>query len=175
MDKSKVYLLENILTDRERKKIVKDVQPLLLGGKELQQRIPDMEYKPGKHTLAELYSHPDFREVQQRIIDQINAYFYSLSLFAAEDRVKVDVHKSWIFSTRGQEEFWHTHPEADWAAVYYIKTVPFFDNGTLFRSGLFKAPQNSLLVFPANLEHTAPSCPFRSERYTLSMNHNIVR
>ena len=174
MDKSKVYLLENILTDRERKKIVKDVQPLLLSGKELQQRFPDMEYKPGKHTLAELYSHPDFREVQQRIIDQINAYFYSLSLFAGEDRVKVDIHKSWIFSTRGQREFWHTHPKADWAAVYYIKTVPFFDNGTLFRSGLFKAPQNSLILFPGWLRHSAPTFPFRFNRYTWGMDLTVV-
>jgi len=171
-----VYLIENILEDTKREKLIKDVQPLLLSGKEFQKLFPDMEYKPGKRTLAELYSHPDFREVQQSIVDKINQYFYSLFLLLKENRFNINakVHKSWIFSTRGQREFWHTHPEADWAAVYYIKTVPFFDNGTLFRSGLVKASQNSLLVFPGHLEHTAPTFPFRFNRYTWGMDLTVV-
>ena len=158
-----VHLIENILTNKERKKLIKDVQPLLLSGKEMQKLSPGLEYKPGKRTFANIQFHPDFRVVQQCIVDKINEY----------TGLNVGVHKSWIFLTKGKDKFWHTHPAADWAAVYYIRTLPFFNNGTLFRSGLVKAPQNSVIIFPSHLEHTAPTFPFRFNRYTWGMDLTV--
>ena len=155
-----IHLIKNILTDKERKKLIKDVQPLLLSGEEMQKLLPGIEYKPGKRTFADIQLHPDFKIVQQRVVDKINKY----------TKLNVGVCKSWIFLTRGKDKFWHTHPDADWAAVYYIRTFPFFNNGTLFRHGLFEAPQNSIIIFPSHLEHTAPTFPFRINRYTWGMD-----
>tara|TARA_Y100001938_G_C7754771_1_gene265659 strand:- start:17 stop:517 length:501 start_codon:yes stop_codon:yes gene_type:complete len=155
-----IHLIKNILTPKERKKLIKDVQPLLLNGEEMQKLLPGIEYKPGKRTLADIQLHPDFKVVQQRVVDKINKY----------TKLNVGVCKSWIFLTKGEDKFWHTHPDADWAAVYYIRTLPFFNNGTLFRHGLFKAPQNSVIIFPSNLEHTAPTFPLRINRYTWGMD-----
>ena len=60
--------------------------------------------------------------------------------------------------------------KAEWVAVYYIKTQPYFDNGTEFEHGVIKTPQNSLLLFPASLNHTAPTSPFRFDRYTMALD-----
>ena len=155
-----IHLIKNILTDKERKKLIKDVQPLLLSGEEMQKLLHGIEYKPGKRTFADIQLHPDFKIVQQRVVDKINKY----------TKLNVGVCKSCIFLTRGKDIFWHTHPDADWAAVYYIRTFPFFNNGTLFRHGLFEAPQNSIIIFPSHLEHTAPTFPFRINRYTWGMD-----
>ena len=82
------------------------------------------------------------------------------------------IERSWINWTNGDKKDigWHRH-DADLSVVYYIKIpLPLFSNGTLFRDGFVKAPQNSLLIFPSHLEHTAPSSPFRFDRYTLAMD-----
>ena len=159
-----VYLIENIIANKERKKLVKDVQSLLLTGKELQKHFPGMEYKPGKRTLANMHLHPDFCGVQQRIVDNINKY----------TGLNLGVHKSWIVLTKGQDEYFHIHANADWAAVYYIRTLPFFNNGTVFKKhGFVMAPQNSALIFPSNLEHSVPTFPFGFSRYTWGMDLTV--
>ena len=87
----------------------------------------------------------------------------------------LEVSKSWVNWTNGSKKdiAWHIHP-SQYSLVYYMKTpLPFFNNGTLFRKGLFKAPQNSIIVFPGSMEHTAPSSPFRFNRYSLAMELNI--
>ena len=71
--------------------------------------------------------------------------------------------KSWINWTNGKKKDiqWHNHKDSgDLSLVYYMKTFPFFSNGTLFRRWMVKAPQNSILIFPCHIEHTAPTCPF---------------
>ena len=70
---------------------------------------------------------------------------------------------------------WHSHYTNDnvsFASVYYLQTLPFFSNGTLFEDRFVRAPQNSMIIFPAHLVHTAPTSPFRFDRYTLSLNLN---
>ena len=156
------HLIENLLTNKERKKLIKDVQPFLLSGEEMQRHFPGSEYKPGKRTFADIHLHPDFRVVQQHIIDKINK----------QTKLNASVCKSWIFLTKGEKEFWHGH-ESDWSAVYYMRTLPFFNNGTLFKSGLIRAPQNSVLVFPSHFLHTAPTFPFRFNRYTWAMDLTV--
>ena len=62
-----------------------------------------------------------------------------------------------------------------WAvAVYYIKTLPFFSSGTLFEDGFVRAPQNSMIIFPAHFLHATPTYPFPFiDRYVLSINLTI--
>ena len=88
---------------------------------------------------------------------------------------KFIIRRSWINWTDGRksQELWHTHSKefGDFVMVYYIKTpLPFFSNGTLFREKFVRSPQNSLLLFPNHLEHTAPTSPFRMHRYTLGVD-----
>ena len=88
----------------------------------------------------------------------------------------LDVSSVWVNLTNGNKDIiaWHNHT-SDYTLVYYMKTFPFFSNGTLFREpiGFVKAPQNSLILFPGRLEHTAPSSLFRFSRYTVAINLNI--
>ena len=51
-----------------------------------------------------------------------------------------------------------------------MKTIPFVDSGTLFKDGFMRAPQNSLLLFPANLYHRPPTSPFRFKRYSMALD-----
>ncbi len=153
-----MHLIENVFTNQQRKKLIKDCQPLLV---EFGDRYP------GRQTHATLHLHPDFISP---IKDMIRIIVQETGL----DLVVAD--KAWINWTNGNKKdiTWHTHP-CDYALVYYMKTpLPFFSNGTLFRNGLFKAPQNSMIIFPAKVEHTAPTSPFRFDRYTLAVNLNIV-
>ena len=152
-----MYKFHNVLSNQERKKLIKDCQPLLqdLG-----------EEYPGKQTKCGLHLHPDFLSP---IKDMVRIIFKETGL----DLVVADM--AWINWTNGSKKdvAWHTH-ECDYALVYYIKTpLPFFSNGTLFEDGFVRAPQNSMIIFPAHLIHTAPSSPFRFDRYTMAINLNI--
>ena len=161
-----VKVIKNVLSNEERKKLIEDVQPLLVDGHTLAIYY-NRRSLPGRQTHATLHLHPDF-------IPTLN---YMAEVVSKEMGEKLEVIDAWANWTNGAKKDinWHTHSDIDYAAVYYMKTFPLFSNGTLFRDGLVKAPQNSILVFPAKVEHTAPPSPLRFERYTLSMNLNIVR
>ena len=159
--------IRNVLTNKKRKQLIEDCQPFLYDSDQMKRMYDPIKYFPGKQTLPNLHGKTKFKDIITYFIDTIRK----------ESELDLEFPgKCWINWTNGKKTdiSWHTHP-SDYAVVYYIKTLPFFNNGTLFRDGLVKAPQNSILVFPAHLEHTAPSCPFRFERYTLSFNLNIVR
>ena len=151
-------LIHNVLSNKDRKKLIKDCQPLL----------QDFgEGFPGKQTSSTLHLHFNFISP---IKDMIRIIVKETGL----DLVVAD--KAWINWTNGSKKdiAWHRHPECDYASVYYIKTpIPFFSNGTVFKDGLVRAPQNSMIIFPAHLLHTAPSSPFRFGRYTMAINLNI--
>ena len=150
------YLIKNVFTNQQRRKLLKDCQPLLL------ERGPEF---PGRQTHNTLYLHPDFISPTNHILRIVNK----------ETGLNLEIKAAWANWTNGKKEdiAWHRH-QCDYALVYYIRTpLPFFSNGTLFRNGLFKAPQNSMLIFPAHMEHTAPSSPFRFDRYTIAMDLNI--
>ena len=152
-----MHLIENVFTNQQRKKLIKDCQPLL-------ENLGD-QY-PGRQTHATLHLHPDFTFPINDIL-KIVLKETGLDLVVAD--------KVWINWTNGSKKDigWHCHP-CDYALVYYMKTpLPFFSNGTLFRNGLFKAPQNSMIIFPAEVEHTAPTSPFRFDRYTMALDLNI--
>ena len=151
-----IHLIKNVFTNKQRRKLIKDCQPLIV----------DMGPQfPGRQTYAELHLHPDFTSSMNDI----------LGIVYKEIGLSLVISKSWANWTNGNKKdiAWHIHP-SQYSLVYYMKTpLPFFNNGTLFRKGLFKAPQNSIIVFPGSMEHTAPSSPFRFIRYSLAMELNI--
>tara|TARA_B100000287_G_scaffold234638_1_gene221000 strand:+ start:183 stop:683 length:501 start_codon:yes stop_codon:yes gene_type:complete len=157
------HIIKNVLTNKERKKLIKDCQPHLLDSEEMGRRSGKASPPryPGKQTLGNIHVIPCFTSPIEKIARVV------------ADTVREDLilSKSWINWSTGKKTDmgWHTHP-VDYSAVYYIKTFPLFSNGTLFEEGLFKAPQNSVLIFPSYLMHSAPSSPLRFSRYTLALD-----
>ena len=153
----KIHQIEDVFSNKKRKKLIKDCQPLL---KDLG------EGYPGRQTYGDLYLHPDF-------ISPIN---HILKIILKKTKLDLVIdNKVWINWTNGKNKdfSWHDHP-SDYALVYYMKIpLPFFSNGTLFEDGFVRAPQNSMIIFPAHLLHTAPTSPFRFDRYTMAINLNI--
>lgn len=83
------------------------------------------------------------------------------------------IQKSWVNWTNGKKRdmAWHNHPTSVLSAVYYLQTTRFFNQGTLFEHyGKVWAPQNSIVVFPSTLMHSAPSCILPLNRYTIALD-----
>ena len=162
----KIYLIKNVLADDERKKLIADSRPLLKHGKQLSEYFKTDNKFPGKQTFSDLYLNSKFTFSFNHMVDMI----------FKETGLNLEIRAAWVNCTNGKNKdmCWHSHRH-DYALVYYMKTFPFFSNGTLFREpiGFVKAPQNSLILFPGRLEHTAPSSLFRFSRYTVAMNLNI--
>ena len=156
------HLIKNILTDNERKKLIKDCQPYLLDGKQLGKKYGG-DY-PGKQTKEFIYDIPCFK-------DPIDKMGKAIGNVIKKDLV---LRRAWINWTNGNSKDinWHNHPNADISAVYYM-TI--YNCGTQFKDSFVKAELNSLLVFPSDLLHTAPASPFkydRYDRYTLALDIN---
>ena len=164
-------LIKNVLSNKQRKKLIRDVQPLLKTSDEISDfynRHEGQRYA-GRQTPSNLHEDPKFLEPIITMMTRIHK----------ETGKNFVVRKSWINWTNGskKEVVWHDHLRtvargAGYTMVYYLKIpLPFFSNGTLFKEeGFITAPQNSILIFPPHLEHTAPSSPFRLERYTMSLD-----
>ena len=154
-----IHKIYNVLSDEDRKKIIKEAKPYLREWSAAH---------PGKQTHSSLHEATSyFSFVVETIVLKMNQKtgFNLVPL------------RSWINWTNGKKKdiAWHSHNRHDYALVYYMKTFPFFSNGTLFREpiGFVKAPQNSLILFPGRWEHSAPSSLFRFSRYTVAINLNI--
>ena len=161
----KILKIKNIFTDEERKRLLRDCESLLYPGDNLVTFKNNFAGKyPAKQTYANLYEHPKFKD----------AHIYLLNLINERTKFDLKISRSWILKTTGKssDQCWHNHlpNNAKWVAVYYIKTQPYFDNGTNFEHGFVRTPQNSLLFFPASLNHAPPTSPFRFSRYTLSID-----
>ena len=159
------HIVKNVLTNKERKKLIKDCQPYLSSGKELSKRYGHDGRKypgPTKQTLETIHHLPCFREPIHKILVTI----------ANTLRQGIVLQRVWINCTNGKdvEDYWHNHLPMKWSCVYYMKTIPFVDSGTLFKDGFVRAPQNSLIIFPANLYHRPPSSPLRFKRYSMALD-----
>ena len=160
-------IIKNVLTNKQRKKLLEDCKPLLQTSdqlKALYNSSPEVEYA-GKQTTSMLHENSIFLKPITSMMKRVHK----------ETGSNFTIRKSWINWTDGRksQEGWHTHSprDGDFVMVYYIKTpLPFFSNGTLFREKFVRVPQNSLLIFPNHLEHTAPTSPFRLDRYTMGMD-----
>ena len=163
-----IKIVKNILTNKERKQLIKYSKPLLLTGEQLNLRKGPLEYPPSKQTLANLHKNDKFKPVIRKLLHRI-AIEMGPGLELVTDKIWVN----WN-SGKKEEQCWHTHV-SEYALVYYIRTVPFFNSGTQFKHKFVRAPQNSLMIFSGDMEHTVPSYPFYFGRYTLSMEINIIR
>tara|TARA_B100000427_G_scaffold283839_1_gene256370 strand:+ start:1175 stop:1669 length:495 start_codon:yes stop_codon:yes gene_type:complete len=156
-----IYKIHNVLSNDERKKIIKDIQPFLMNREQMNICYNNTTFYPGKQTHELLHLNPEFASLIKKIIDKIKK----------EINLDLEVTKSWVkYSNSDTQLNWHTHHCA-YASVYYLKTLPFFSNGTLFEDGFIRAPQNSMIIFPAHLVHTTPKNPFPFiDRYVMSMD-----
>ncbi len=164
-------LIKNVLSNKQRKKLIRDAQPLLKTSDEIADYYNNHRGQryAGRQTTCNLQEDPKFLEPIITMMTRIHK----------ETGKNFVVKNSWINWTNGtkKEVAWHDHLKAvdrgtGYTMVYYIKVpLPFFSNGTLFKEeGFITAPQNSILIFPPHLVHTAPSSPFRLERYTMSLD-----
>ena len=158
----KVYLFKGIFSHDKRRELIKRSDPFLMGGNTFTQIHQEREY-PGKQTHGEIHSLPYFDSASDKLINLVNK----------KTGLNMMIEKSWINWTNGKKKdiAWHRHA-CDYALVYYMKTVRFFSDGTLFKDRFVRVPLNGALIFPANILHTAPSCPFRIGRYTWAFNLN---
>ena len=113
------HIIKNILTDNERKKLIKDCQPYLLDlGKEF----------PGRQTEKFIYDIPCFK-------DPIDKMGKAIGTVIKKDLI---LRRSWINWTNGNAKdiAWHNHPDSDISAVYYMTK---YTCGTQFKDSFIKA------------------------------------
>ena len=164
-----IYKIHNVLSNRERKKIIKDVQPFLMNNEQMNMHYNNSKFYPGKQTVPQLHLTAEFGTVMKKILDKIKK----------EIKLNLEIRRSWVNWSNGREDQvnWHHHylyKDSSFAAVYYLKTLPFFSNGTLFEDGFVRVPQNSMIIFPAHILHTTPKNPFPFiDRYTMGIDLNF--
>ena len=152
-----IHKENNIFTDIQRKDLLNKSQPFI-------QFMPGF---PARQTKADLHYSPSLRLYFQIIYEKIRRI----------SNLNLEIVKAWVNEDCGRKEdiYYHNHPTADYSCVYYIKTLPYFNSGTLFKDyGFVRAKQNSLIIFPSNLVHGTPSYAFPFiKRYTLAIDLNI--
>ena len=164
-----MYKIHKVLTNDERKKLIKDVKPFLMDSEQLQINYNHSYDYPGKQTDSQLHLRPQFSSAIKKILDKV----------IKETGIDLLVYQSWVKWSNGREDQmnWHSHyplQPVSFASVYYLKTLPFFSNGTLFEDGFVQVPQNSMIIFPAHLLHTTPKYPFPFvDRYVMSINLSL--
>ena len=153
---NEIFLTKDVLTEPQRKKLLEDLKPFL-------KYFPGA---PGRQSNQDLHLCSQFNLIFERFLTIATGMVGEPLRWGAKRQTV-----SFFNETIGKKEdiTWHSHP-SDFSGVYYIKTFPFFSNGTLFRDGFFEAPQNSLIIFPSCLEHTAQSSPLRFKIYTMGLN-----
>ena len=151
-----MYVAQNVLSDRDRRDFIKKSIPYLRR----------KEGHPAEQTHANLHLEKDFGKYGQ--------VMHRAAEKAIGQNLKIGL--SWVLRTTGRKEDmnWHNHHNIhlfDYSLIYYMRS---FRSGTLFREGFVKAKQNSLLIFPSEIEHTTPSSFFHFDRYTFSMDFNFI-
>ena len=154
-----VSVIENIISNNERKKLLVDCQDYLhdIG-----------EDFPGLQTQANLHNHYEFFDVIVKMTERVSKV------------VKKDLKpaRSWVNCDGGHTKnlYWHNHKGYDYSMVYYMKTQPLLRNsGTLFANKFVRVPQNGAIIFPSFLDHTAPTYIFPwTRRYTLAIDFKCV-
>ena len=152
-----MIIINNVLTNKERKDLIKFSQPYL------KNFGPDY---PGKQTDGDISKYFPFKDIHYKI----------LSICTKKLKLSLEISRSWINLTNGRkgETYWHNHP-SDYTLVYFIQTLPFFNSGTLLREKFIRVKQNGIVLFTGKTEHAAPSYPFPFfDRYSLAMELNII-
>ena len=156
---AEIHIIENIFSEEERRKILEDSQRFFVDG-----NLLGAGGYPGRQTHPTIHLLSSFSWVHERLMERINN----------KTKLNLKVVQSWFNWTDGRKEYfsWHNHKKTgDYAAVYYLKTLPFFNSGTLFKEyGFIRAPQNSIMIFPSDLMHSAPISFLRYDRYSMALD-----
>jgi len=159
-----MYKIHNVLSNNDRKKFIKHIKPFV----KVHVNENNITFT-GKQTLSNLHEQPMFASLMNIIIDKIKK----------EIKLNLEIRRSWVKWSNGRKDQmnWHHHyvyKDTSFAAVYYLKTIPFFSSGTLFKDGFVRAPQNSMIIFPSHVLHTTPRHPFPFiDRYVMGMDLNF--
>ena len=139
-DLNKKIIITDCLSNDLREKLLVDCKPFL-------RKLGNVY--PAYQSDNNISIYPQFQLVHQ--------IFHSLACKYLEEELLPE--RSWFIMTQGKEnEFvMHNHP-VDYVAVYYMNSHPSFTNGTEFEEyGFVEAPENSMLLFPGHLRHSAPT------------------
>ena len=161
-----MIIVNNLFTPEFRNNLIEELQPLLLDGSTLARYYKEYDDFPGRQTHATLHLHPSFKEVVESITEHVSRSV----------RKNVKISQMWGLWINGKKEHinWHNHSPNDYSAIYYLKVPPFIRNGTIFEDrGLVRVDENSLLIFPSNLNHTSPSYFWKGDRYVISADYNV--
>ena len=163
-----MYKIYNVLSNKDRKKLIKDIQPFLMTREELNIYYNNDITYMGKQTDQMFHLIPEVAPVMKKIIDKIKEEFF----------LDLEVRRSWVKWSNGRDDQIGMHHhyafrDISFTGVYYLKTIPFFSSGTLFEDGFVRSPQNSMLIFAAPLLHSTPTNPFPFiDRYTVQFDLN---
>ena len=152
-----MIVINNILPRKERKELLELCKPLVKNTP----GVPSKQSDPFLHLNSSVRKYIEI--FNKKISDRLSKQLYFQKVWVNEDRgYRKDVH-------------WHNH-QYELAAVYYLKTMPLVNSGTLFQDKFVRCKQNSILLFPGYLIHGTPSYPFHwIKRYSIAMEINIRR
>ena len=159
-----IIKIKNVLSNDQRKYLIKESEKLLFT-KEEWDNLYNSDF-PCDQTDATLHKVENLKEIHAKILEKI----------IKEIGKKCVIKKSWVnrFTNKHSPSYMHTH-NAHLSVVYYARKIPLIHEGTLFeKKGLIKCSQNSAIIFPSNMKHTAPDFHLPIKRYTLAMDLLLV-
>ena len=155
-----MIVIDNVLSEKQRKELLELCKPL----------TKVVSGVPAKQSDEFLYMRP-------RIKKYLDIFAQKISNKLSKSTKTICIDKVWVNEDRGYKKdiCWHRH-ESQLTAVYYMKTIPLINSGTLFEDKFVRCKQNSILIFPGHLMHGTPSYPFHwVKRYSISMDINTFR
>ena len=154
LTKNNITIFDDIFTNSERNKILKQFKPLLTN-------IQDF---PGLQTYANLHF----------VCKENNFYFDPFIKIKQRTNIKNSIFKSWVNYTDSELEYisWHDHMSSPFnmTCVYMLENPEKIGTWFLVNEKIYKlkCPTNSLILFPTNLLHSVPG-NIKKPRYTLAM------
>ena len=94
-----MYKIHNVLSNQERKKIIKDVKPFLMTSEQLQSNYNHSYDYPGKQTDSVLHLRPEFSSTIKKILDKV----------IEEIGMDLQVYQSWVKWSNGREDQMNWH------------------------------------------------------------------
>ncbi len=153
--------LRNVLSNHERKYLIKESNKIILSQKTLENMYQG-EY-PCDQTPSHLHRMDNFSDIHQKILGRV----------IKETGREFGICRSWVNKLTNKNSpilHMHTHEGSDLSLVYYAKKVPFIHKGTVFKKeGVIESSQNNAILFPSFMEHAVPNIDFPLDRYTLVM------
>lgn len=146
------YKINNVLSNRERKKLLELCKPLC-------KEMPGFAAKQSD----------EFLHMRPRIKQYIDIFGQKISNKLSKT---IYFNKVWVNEDGGYKKdiSWHRH-HTELTAVYYMKTIPIINSGTLFKDEFVRCKQNSILIFPGHIVHGTPAYPFHwIKRYSIAMD-----